>query len=413
MWAAEMQQKQIPDEWSFIRRLGGPSDPRAIARMREHWDTYVTEADLDRLRSFGVTHVRIPLGWWLVDYDPEDGFVDGGETYLRRLLRWLQPRGMRALLDLHALPGAQAVDQSSTGRRSNAAKFFLASNFQRGKRAMRRLARLVRALEEEPAIRGVVMGLELVNEPDWSFWDTSPGIRELYETMVPELRQELPAGRYTLFLGFQEKPQRFVGAAWLAEQRSLHPEAFRGVVYDAHMYHSYGDDNRGGMAWAPEVDSCKTCCRDPRLLEPLVDARLPVIVGEYSLNTGYHEGDAKFLAGYMADQLSLWASTAGVIGSFFWNHRILLAPNDFYHEFSLLDLLAPKGPLPAHISHLLPSPGAAAVGSSSDGGDSLDPASSHSRASLLCPERDLRTCPAFDKATVAWDDPCRWSTLPQ
>merc|ERR1711971_540613 len=106
--------------------------------------TFVTEEDLDRLQAFGVTHVRVPIGWWLVDYDPADGFVDGGERYLFRLLGWLQRRGMRALLDFHAMPGAQVPWQSFTGRKSGEAGFFLhKANYERGKRVLVRLAELI------------------------------------------------------------------------------------------------------------------------------------------------------------------------------------------------------------------------------------------------------------------------------
>ena len=34
-------------------------------------------------------------------------------------------------------------------------------------------------------------------------------------------------------------------------------------------------------------DACKTCCRDPVLLAPLVARGLPMAVAEFSLNTGF------------------------------------------------------------------------------------------------------------------------------
>ena len=45
----------------------------------------------------------------------EDGFVDGGLPYLTRAITWLQELSMKAVLDLHALPGAQTPHQVAPG----------------------------------------------------------------------------------------------------------------------------------------------------------------------------------------------------------------------------------------------------------------------------------------------------------
>eukprot|EP00404_Azadinium_spinosum_P053399 CAMPEP_0180795290 /NCGR_PEP_ID=MMETSP1038_2-20121128/56117_1 /TAXON_ID=632150 /ORGANISM="Azadinium spinosum, Strain 3D9" /LENGTH=136 /DNA_ID=CAMNT_0022834193 /DNA_START=18 /DNA_END=428 /DNA_ORIENTATION=- len=111
----------------------------------------------------------------------------------------------------------------------------------------------------------------------------------------------------------------------------------------------------------------------------LADSRA---VGEYSLNTGF-PGSPRFDEDYMRNQLSLWANTPGVLGTFFWNHRILHAPGGWYRELSLLDLLAPQGPIHPIASMAL---------------------------SKLCPGRDLGKCPAYNAATVSWDDECVWVT---
>mmetsp|Transcript_41683 Transcript_41683/g.110078 ORF Transcript_41683/g.110078 Transcript_41683/m.110078 type:complete len:645 (-) Transcript_41683:222-2156(-) len=381
MWAAEMESKKIPDEWTLIRKHGGPDDAKAVALIKNHWDTFVTEQDLDRLKAFGVTHVRVPIGYWLVDYDKRDGFIDGGQEYLHRLLMWLKTRDMKAMLDLHALPGGQAVGQSFTGKKTDMGMFFLSTkHFNRGKRAMTRLAELILSYDTDWRTAGVVWGMELVNEPDWRYWDTSPGIRELYEEMVPSLRRMLPAGRYYLFLNFQEYPRRTVSTRWLAKMVEKDPDSFAGVVYDFHEYHSFGDDNQEKGSYHADMDSCKTCCRDPLLLNPLVKAKLKMAACEYSLTTGY-AGNKGFFEDFMHNQLSLWRSTPGMVGSFFWNHRILTGPNGYYREFSLLDLLAPHGPLPP-VSSMALVP--------------------------RCPNSDLSKCPVYDEDTVAWNSECWW-----
>jgi len=188
-----------PDEHGLIHKMGGNANPAAIQFMKRHWDTFLTEGDLDQLRLFGVTHVRIPVGYWLVDWHQEDGFVDGGLPYLERCVRWLQQRGMRAVLDLHALPGAQTPHQSFTGcatcyAEGDHRQFWRSPYLARGKEAMRRLALLIVNFDSQEETRGVVEGLELVNEPDAHKWTQ---LQALYSEMVPKLRTILPAGFFS------------------------------------------------------------------------------------------------------------------------------------------------------------------------------------------------------------------------
>merc|ERR1712217_807864 len=213
--------------------------------------------------------------------------------------------------------------------------------------------------------------------------EASPGLKELYETMVPKLRQLLPASRYALFLNFMESP-RTTGPKWLAAMRKRNPTVWDNVVYDAHLYHSYGDDNKPGRDWNDQVDSCKTCCRDPVILSPLVDAGVPMSIGEYSLNTGF-PGSPEFFVEYLKNQLSVWASLPGMVGSFFWNHRILRERGGWFKEMSLLELLAPNGPLPP---------------------------TSELNFTVRCPGKALRKCPRYDANTVLWTDNCAWQGDP-
>ena len=109
---------------SALRRSGG--DAYALRTMRNHWEGFVREEHLDALHEFGVTHVRVPVGYWIVDapvggaspYEygfQEEGFATGGLNHLEGLLRALRRRGLRAVLDLHAAPGCASACQSYAG----------------------------------------------------------------------------------------------------------------------------------------------------------------------------------------------------------------------------------------------------------------------------------------------------------
>lgn len=377
-----MEDKGIKDEWSLVNAHGGPASMDAIELIQNHRASFLTEKDLDQLVSFGVTHVRIPVGWWLVDFSLSDGFVDGSKHFLTRALGWMKSRNIRALLDMHSLPGAQAGGQGYTGKIETADGFFTNwGDFDRGKRALRKLAELILEYEESDSTSGVVFGMELVNEPVWSSWDTSPGQRELYEEMIPALRKLLPAHRYALYINPQEGTPH-VSVSWLKQKRKSDPSNYDNVVFDIHVYHSFGDDNGRGRntgRWRGSEDSCKTCCRDRARLGQLVEAEVPIAVGEYSLTTGF-PGNNAFYADFLQDQLSLWQDTKMMQGSFFWNFRVLPQSKGWYREFSLLDLYG----------HALKSV-------------------RNVEFSRVCPGHNLEKCPKYNVDTVGFQDKCSWA----
>eukprot|EP00428_Durinskia_dybowskii_P017649 CAMPEP_0170206696 /NCGR_PEP_ID=MMETSP0116_2-20130129/2914_1 /TAXON_ID=400756 /ORGANISM="Durinskia baltica, Strain CSIRO CS-38" /LENGTH=623 /DNA_ID=CAMNT_0010457131 /DNA_START=23 /DNA_END=1894 /DNA_ORIENTATION=- len=384
MWPAKMLNKQISDEYSLIKANGGPGDPRAQKMMRDHWDTFLQPRHLDMIRRWGATHVRIPLGYWLFDavYNEDDGFVAGGEQYLARALGWLKARGMHAVLDLHAMPGAQAVDQEFTGKQSAIANFFLdAGDNERGQLAVKALAELVLRYEKDPATAGVVVGIQLLNEPTFKFQaDTF----SFYEAMVREVRQSLPADRYLIMLGFMDSPHT-ESAEWLADKREEDPANFAGVVFDVHLYHLYGDNT---APWNRDMDYCKTCCRDAHILEPMTSRKIPTIVGEFGVATGFNGwADDDFLKTNLANQMSLWNTTESVVGSFLWNFRILpdpFHPRD-YLEWSLIDMIA-EGAIAPDFTY-------------------------KTDLATLCPEMGERmhgACPAFGGVKVIFNTKCMW-----
>ena len=87
---------------------------------------YIPDSLLDTVQQFGITHVRLPVGYWIVDapnssatmYDfgfNQDGFVTGGMNYLEDMLTKLKSRNIQAVIDVHAVPGAGSNCQSYAG----------------------------------------------------------------------------------------------------------------------------------------------------------------------------------------------------------------------------------------------------------------------------------------------------------
>ena len=94
-------------EFDCVKLLG---QQRANEVFAQHWNTFITQSDIQRMRSYGLNTIRIPLGYWiyedLVDRDTEY-FPQGGLDYLEKVCGWASDEGLYIILDLHGAPGAQ------------------------------------------------------------------------------------------------------------------------------------------------------------------------------------------------------------------------------------------------------------------------------------------------------------------
>ncbi|KAK3212042.1 hypothetical protein Dsin_016748 [Dipteronia sinensis] len=92
----------------------GPN--RAPQVLRDHWNSYITDADFSFLSSHGINAVRIPVGWWIAkDPNPPKPFVGGSLQALDNAFTWAQKYGMKVVVDLHAVQGSQnGNDHSGT-----------------------------------------------------------------------------------------------------------------------------------------------------------------------------------------------------------------------------------------------------------------------------------------------------------
>jgi hypothetical protein len=103
-------------EFDCMVKLGQDAGNAAFAK---HWDSWITEEDLDQMKELGVNTVRVPVGYWIVEenvYKDSEHFPQGGLAKLDRLAGWAADRGLYVILDLHGGPGAQEANQPFTGQ---------------------------------------------------------------------------------------------------------------------------------------------------------------------------------------------------------------------------------------------------------------------------------------------------------
>lgn len=71
---------------------------------KNHFETFITEDDIQRIRSIGVDHVRLPIDYRLVE--EEDGTpIPDGYQYIDRCVDWCSKYGLHMILDLHKTAG--------------------------------------------------------------------------------------------------------------------------------------------------------------------------------------------------------------------------------------------------------------------------------------------------------------------
>ena len=67
---------------------------------REHFDTFITEADIQRIAGMGLDHVRLPVDYnWIEDETGRP--IETGLRHIDDCVRWCEGAGLNTLLDLH------------------------------------------------------------------------------------------------------------------------------------------------------------------------------------------------------------------------------------------------------------------------------------------------------------------------
>ena len=304
------------DETSWCVELGREEASR---RLREHWDTWITEADFAWIADHGFNAVRIPVGHWI--FGSASGYpyhecyganpnpyVDGGIERLDRAFDWAERHGLAVLVDLHCAPGCQnAFDNGGLAGVCDWHKEPDYVDF-----AIRTLERLA----ERYGTNKSLWGIETLNEPRWDRRPEDPLFvpdetlldfdRRAYEA----IRKHCPPehGAVVLHDGFR-------GPRIAEVFGGFGGPAFRNVILDAHRYQCFDDYHKALDAAGNVRDAEENLAAELRELDGNV---LPTVVGEWSLGTGGQRTDAERRAFFHA-QIKAFEDCHG---AFFWSYKI-------------------------------------------------------------------------------------------
>jgi glucan 1,3-beta-glucosidase len=267
------------DDTTFCLELG-PEIARE--KLRDHWESFITEEDFQWLAEKGINGVRIPVGHWLFGppypYHPKYGDVEhpypeGGIEFLDRAFKWAARKGIHIQISLHAAPGGQ------NGWENNGMIGVMDWHTKPDyiEYSLDFVERLAARYKAEPALHSILV----LNAPHW---DIPTSILTDYTKRSYE-RIRNHCGSKDVAVVFHEG---FRDASEYTEW--LQHAGFRNTVYDIHRYQCFAphECDRGALERIKHVTS--EWSQDIRNLETQLG--LPVSIGEWSL--GFNGGDVAF-----------------------------------------------------------------------------------------------------------------------
>lgn len=109
----------VVDEYTLCEKVSNASDI-----LRQHWDTFVSLQDFQKIKNAGFNTVRIPIGCkftfhtltnslliahtdWAYQKYNNDPYIQGAAPYVDKAIGWARQTGLKVWIDLHGAPLSQ------------------------------------------------------------------------------------------------------------------------------------------------------------------------------------------------------------------------------------------------------------------------------------------------------------------
>ena len=285
------------DETSFCQELG----ENAEARLRQHWETFITAEDVQWLSDIGINAVRIPVAYWLFgDVEPYFGSID----ILDNMMSELNQKNIKVILDLHAAPGCQN-GQDHGGIKGICEWHQNPENIFQSLAFLERLAIHYQEYENLYAI-------ELLNEPGWNV--PIEIVKEYYIQGYNRIRNHLSPERTAIIIQDGFRPYEW--------NNFMNEPDFSNVLLDTHLYQCFNNDEQ-------ELDingHVQKAVIDRKHELEIIQNQLGIIIGEWSLGLppkAFVQPDEFIqnlsIMAYAAAQLISYESCQGW---FFWSYKL-------------------------------------------------------------------------------------------
>ncbi|OEU19488.1 exo-1,3-beta-glucanase [Fragilariopsis cylindrus CCMP1102] len=263
----------------------------ATKYMERHWDTFLTYDDLQTLQKNGVTHLRIPMGYWIrlteednndsnLKIEDDEPFIPGGWKYFVRACKWARELNLIVWADLHGAPGSEnGFDNSGhyLGKSSCSGWSSSSTNVQRTLDIITDLALAIK----KDKINDVVTGFGILNEP---FSDCNETVlKQYYNDALTNIRSILGSNT-SIFIGDTFRPDRFNDGSYWIDNEKHH-----NTYLDSHPYHVFFEQGRSftpkqHIAYVCRHDaaSVKECCYEDDEKKTIPSHGISRLIGEWS-----------------------------------------------------------------------------------------------------------------------------------
>lgn len=310
----------IPEPWvtpSLFAAIGATNETElqtvmgSVAyneRIRQHYETFITEDDFRRMAAIGLNAVRLPVPWHAFGSQGESEVYISAVDYIDRTFEWARKFGMRVLLDLATVPGGQGDSNNSKSTPESVADWHSSTNGRHI--ALSTLDQLA----SRYGMHSELMGIELLDSPIMSvrtgLFRTSNGIpshylRNFYRDAYEIVRLHMPETKMVVFSASGHP------AAW---KRFMSGGKYKNVCMDIHLYH-YRDDMALDITTPRGLSSA--IARNRRLIDEAASAGFPAIVGEWSGAAVFTnasitpEGRSAFERVFISSQMASFAKARG------------------------------------------------------------------------------------------------------
>jgi len=211
-------------EWECCKQLGD----RAVELLAEHRKSFFGKDDFAKIRSSGLTHVRLPFGaWCIVGPSPGEPYVGPCLDALDTALDQLEAAGLQVLLDCHGAVGGESPSAPCGHKDATWAHW-------RWNPAASLVA--LRAVAERYRDRSCICAIGVANEPAETL--DARQLACFYEDAIRTVRMAgMRAGEVTVLLPVftEARVDEFL---WIWEQNYA---KYDDVAFDLHLYQCFGD----------------------------------------------------------------------------------------------------------------------------------------------------------------------------
>jgi glucan 1,3-beta-glucosidase len=265
--------------------LGQAFANRTLAKlyMERHWDTFVTYQDLVDLKEAGVTHMRVPLSFWIRGgntVQAGEPWIPGGWPYFVRFAKWVREiGGMEIWADLHGAPGSENGFDNSGQYLGGSTCLGWTKSAENVERTVEILTDLVQGMADE-GLQDVITGFGLLNEP---FLDCDADVLRNYYNQGISIVRTVLGPETSVFVGDMFRSWRFNDGFWSDEQDHYK------TYLDSHPYHVFFEK---GRAFTPKQHiayvcrhgkgDVESCCYEDQPNNTVPAAGISRIMGEWS-----------------------------------------------------------------------------------------------------------------------------------